>query len=409
MIAFGGLIASAFLPQEQIDLHVAESADVMVVEGTYPVTGDRTDGSILDNFTDALILMESKALKKGSLSASLTNPKYMSSEDPVESLYNYVYEGEAQAPSFYYRYWMGFRTIIRLVQVFMNYYSFKRYLALGLFFLFALLVCRISRHTNSKIAMSFAVSVILVRPDVICNSIQYSTCFFIAFLAMLMVPWVYNHPKFEKLFFMEIGIITMYFDFYTVPILTFGLPMTYLYLLRAFRGEQPSVREIFTDVLFWFVAYVFMWIAKLTLVTVMTSLNGFENSILLPLHNSNLAHLSEVNIVETIISAYKKVFSTLAPHTVDKILLYGAGGIWALLRVWKAHSAMRSNVDYRRYANIFVIALFPMIWYAASNRALQNHYYFQNRSIVVIIWVVMAYFILLTDVKARESTQTRGN
>ena len=46
-------------------------------------------------------------------------------------------------------------------------------------------------------------------------------------LNMLLIPWLHRHGKWEGLFFMEVGMLTMYFDFYTVPLVTLGFPLLY--------------------------------------------------------------------------------------------------------------------------------------------------------------------------------------
>jgi hypothetical protein len=88
---------------------------------------------------------------------------------------------------FYSRYWMGFRATLRFLLSFVNYYQLKRYLSFAFFALYAALISSISRRTTATIGFLFAISIILVRPYIIGASLQFSSCFFIAFLGMLLV------------------------------------------------------------------------------------------------------------------------------------------------------------------------------------------------------------------------------
>lgn len=396
LISFALLILVAFLPQELVHSRITRSAEKMLEEGLYPVVSDMSDGSSLDNFSDAIMLMEASTLNRSGLRSSLTNPMYHEAGDnPVENLYAYTHSEDPGPVLNYYRYWMGFRVPIRFAMMFMHYYQFRRYLAFAFFSLFMLLTCIISKRTNMKIAMTFALSIILVKPNIICDSIQYSTCFFIAFLAMLLVPWIHNNPKYEKLFFLEIGMLTMYFDFYTTPILTFGFPMIYLYILRAMDGQETSWKWVMGNGLTWLVSYGLMWIAKLVLVSLLTPLNGFENSIGLFFHHTNLSHLSEVNFFEMMLTSMQKAWKPLFPSGIDERIGFF---IIAALMVYLISQGVHRKIivsDCRRYSSMLLIALLPMIWFATANRAMQNHYCFQYRSIAMVLWAVGVYFILV--------------
>ena len=97
------------------------------------------------------------------------------------------------------------------------------------------------------------------------------------FAAMLLSPAVHKRPKWEGLFFMEVGLLTMYFDFYTAPLITLGFPMVYLYALGLKEGDAPSVKRLGRDTALWFGGYVSMWMAKLVLTSLLTQVNAVAN------------------------------------------------------------------------------------------------------------------------------------
>lgn len=396
VIAFALLLSAALLPQDNVDANVLDSAEKMLVEGTYPIMGDRNVGSSLDNFTDAIMLMQSKSMSRRGLRSTLSNPMYIDeSGDPVQSLYAYASDPDVEINNHYYRYWMGFRAIVRLLLVFMDYYQIRRYVAFLFLLLFSILLCQISRTLNQKTALAFALSIILVKPDVICNSLQYSCCYFIAFSAMLLVPWVSENPKYEKLFFMEVGMITMYFDFYTTPILTFGMPMVYLYLLKASKEEAISGKRILQNGIVWLVSYVLMWLAKLTLTTLLTTYNGLENGIGSLKYNLNERNQVSANLLLRSIDAFERVLRPVFPDTIDKRCALVVLAVLVILIIIAAYRGKIAFDKCKKYVSIYVISLFPLIWYVASARPLQNHFIFQYRSVAVIFWVIGAYLCLI--------------
>lgn len=279
-LAVLALVLSALLPQGPIDRHVADSAYEFSEEPSYPRILDKTYGSRLDYWTDAIMLMQSKAMSAQQLERVLTNPMFSyGGQYPQEDLLEYVRDDNPTPTSYYTRYWMGYRALLRPALVFLDYLQIKRYVAFALFALFAALIVSITQRCGRKVAMAFAVSVILIRPYVVCDCLQFSCCFLIAFAAMLLVPWLSRNPAYEGVFFLVVGMITMYFDFYTTPIVTFGLPMVYLYLLRTSQGAEMSCRHVARGFLIWFAGYGLMWGAKLLLTSLLTAEDGVANGL----------------------------------------------------------------------------------------------------------------------------------
>jgi len=194
------LLMSAFLPQYLIQKHVVDSIDLVMQDLDNNYLFDESEASQMDVFTDLMILRTSLTTNDRYLGSVLTNPIYTYDDLPVwegsgETLARLAYDRPSDGVWFYTRYWMGFRVVVRLALTFLNYAQIKRYLAFLFFSLFAATICSVSKNANSKIAFFFALSIILVRPHVLATSMQFTCCFFIAFAAMLLVPWLHRHGK----------------------------------------------------------------------------------------------------------------------------------------------------------------------------------------------------------------------
>lgn len=389
------LCAAAFAPQGSIDKNVKESAEMMVQEGVYPYLLDKTYGSRLDNWTDAIILMETKSMTAEKLDTVLTNPRYVyDDKNPVESLYDYVHDEDPVPHMYYTRYWMGFRAILRWGMTFLNYYQIRRYLAFLFFALLAAVICSVSRSLGSRAAMTFAVSILLVRPYVVCSSLQFSCCFLIAFIAMLLVPWIHRHPKLEGLFFMELGMLTMFFDFYTTPIITFGLPMVYLYMLRAAGGEANSVGRIAKNAAVWLLSYGAMWVTKLVLTEVLTAEDAYQMALLSVFiwfgKDGYALENGSYNPADT----FQALMQSVTSDEEGAVIMMAALVVLSVLLVAAVICRKLSFRSLGKNWGLLLIAVLPVIWFTVTAEPARVHFWFQHRSVALIYWALGGYICL---------------
>ena len=391
------IVLVSFLPQDRISANVKRSAEMMHQEGSYPRVGDHSASAQLDSFTDAIMLMASQRTNSEQLESVLTNPMvaYDGAEEYVDYLYRYT-QGETPSEEWSYnRYWMGFRVILRLALVFLDYYQIRRYLAFALFGLFFVLLCTMVERIGTKQSIAFAFSILLIRPYVICNSLQLSCCFLIAFVSMLAVPWIRDNPRYEKLFFMEIGMLTMYFDFYTVPIITFGFPAMYLYLLYEAKGEKYTAKWMLTNLLVWFGAYVLMWISKMVLTELFTKEEAF--TIGFGKLGSWLGFGSQVKEAGfySPIVALVRVAAAVAADVKGAVVIVIAVVILACLALWAWKTGRVNKTQCAKCYLPLLIAGLPVLWFIVACEPTASHYWFQYRSIAVSYWAIGAYASLV--------------
>ncbi len=400
VIAMGLLLAGACLPQEPIDANVVSSAQGMIQDGPYPMVADKSYASMLDYVTDALILAHSKATTISQWETILTNPQYEYGEGTkVDHLYHYSLDEDPQPTGYYSRYWMGFRSYIRLALCFFDYYQILRYVAVAFFVLLAATMCSVAKHTGTKTAFLFALSIILVRPHVVAVSLQFSCCFFLAFLAMLLVPWIYKKPEWESLFFLELGIATMYFDFYTTPILTFGLPMTYLCVLRHTRGATTSLKNVGRNTLSWFGGYVGMWLAKLCLTSALTSDDGIGAGMRSLMERIGVTKASGMESYYNPLTALRTVAASLYSDREGKLVLLA---LCALLFLLVLAVFLRRKPSFRSlltHSALLLIAFLPLLWFMIAAQPTANHHWFQYRGIAVTFWAGLVYLQLTLQKK----------
>lgn len=405
VLALAMLIVAAFAPQGRILDNLWQSNDLLHMEGTYPHVSDYEEASRLDNFTDILMLMEAVTTNEEYLGSVLTNPVYVYEEagaDLPTLLENYLNGMPHDSVGFYVRYWMGFRVVLRLALTFLSYFQIRRYLAVIFFTLFAAIMCDIAKRVDSKLAFLFAVSIILLRPHVIVNSMQYCSCFFIMFTAMLLVPAVRRRPAWEGLFFMEVGIATMYFDFYTAPLITFGFPMVYLYALDLADEKNICGKRLGKNAFVWMTGYVMMWVAKLVLTSLLTEVNAVANgwnALMGRLGVSKTEGLEEFYSLEL---AIERLGDAVFSDGEGKVIYLGVLAVVILAVVVYAR---RKNVSLKESKGLWpllALAAIPVGWFLVTIQPFAMHNFFQYRMIGLTYWAAGAfgYFWLFPKKKA---------
>lgn len=397
LLAVGFLLLGACLPQAPIDDNIRTSAARMVVEGCYPVMADHAFAATLDYTTDALILAESKATSIADWKTILTNPLYQydyGEGTAVDHLYQYSMDPAPQPDKFYVQYWMGFRPLIRFLLCFLDYYQILRYTAVVFFVLFAAVLCSIASRAGTRAAFAFALSIIFVRPHVIAVSLQFSCCFLLAFSAMLLVPKIRQRPHWESLFYLELGILTQYFDFYTTPVLTFCLPMTYWYLLQIRENTPVTLKQIGKNAAAWSAGYGFMWLAKLVLTSLLTEANGLGQGLSSFMGRIGIEKVSGMEAYYSPMAALRSVAISLYSDQEGKLILVAvlALGILCLAAFFLRKKCSLCVLWPHR--NLLVLAALPVIWFMVAAQPTANHHWFQYRSIAASFWAGMSYLLL---------------
>jgi len=399
VLALGFLLLGACLPQQPIDANVLASAEAMVEDGSYPLMADKSFASMLDVTTDALILAESKATTIRHPETILTNPRFDGRSDTVSDLLAYASDDTMQPTGYYVQYWMGFRPVIRLLLCFLDYYQILRYTAVAFFLLFAAVMCSLAKRAGTGAAFLFALSIIFVRPHVIAVSLQFSCCFLIAFAAMLLVPKIHKNRKWESLFFLELGIVTQYFDFYTTPIVTFGLPMLYLYLLGCREQDAPGGKRIGTNVAAWLAGYGLMWLAKLALTSLLTDANGLGQGLSAFAGRVGIEKTPGMESYYNPLAAIRAVFVSLYSDREGKLILFAAVAIAFVLLAYRFLKDRHTLREAAKHWQLVFIAALPVIWFMLSAQPTVNHHWFQYRGIAVSFWAALLWLQFLLQRK----------
>ena len=382
VLCIAALFAAAFLPQSRIAGNVSRSLPGLVKEGTYPRLKEGYSSAMLDNLTDSLTLMEVLGMNAENPGAVFSNPLYLQKEDPLESLVNYAENPGLEPDGYYVRYWMGFRASLRLLFLAFDYSQIRKLMFLILAGLAALSMFSVAKNLNCASALGLGVCLLLMRPLIVARSFQFSTCFLIALAAMPLVPLIQKEKIGLGTFFLVLGMLTQYFDFYSVPALTLCLPLLYLLALRSASGERGNFGTLARAGASWLSGYVLFWLEKLLLSSLFSPIDGVENGIGEFIYWMQRKPDAGEN---RLAAAFKNVWSTVCPDVWAALVLLSLAALLALYALWKIR---RGKLAPKRLWNgpLLCALLIPLLWMAAAATPTAQHAFFQYRSLAAVFW-----------------------
>ena len=393
LVCSGLLCLSMFLPQNRIHNHLKESTEQFLREGDYAFIYDVRPypSNQLDNATDSTMLLESfYAFNWENL---WKNAVYFDENTSAESFHTVIHQN-TPPNSTYSRYWAGFRGMLRLLLVFFNYLEIRHVISLIFFSLFILAVITLYRYSNTASALAFGLSIALVKPEIISNSLQFSCCFLIAFAAMILVVKArkMGYPQ----FFLCVGCLTQFLDFYTTPVITWAFPLLLLLAFESYSTQEKWVMTAKTCAA-WLSGWLAMWLAKLTLTCLFTDEDAFGlalSSVKTRIGVEKYAGLEYTySPARAIFSCILTLFHRNKNFFLFIILLCAALVLIALWNNLKRNPSVLFPEFILDRMVFVVIGLVPFLWFSITASPTVIHCFFQYRTIAVS---VCAFLLCLT-------------
>lgn len=376
------LLLVSLIPERAVLPHAEESAHQLLDKGEFALDNQRP-AYAMDYNSDAVILMESLTLRPDTV---LLNPMLWQGDALQRDAFLAVCQGEP-CNTYYVRYWMGFRLLIKPLLVFFSYDTICWLLSLGFFLAAGSAVSLLAARHGLRPALSLAAAITLVNPAVIAHSPQFFTCFFLAFFSVFLSESRTGRQHLSLLF-CGIGALTQFFDFYTAPVLTLGIPL--LVCVESGQLGEKTLRSAMKLSLLWLYGYGSMWLVKLCLTSVFTSVDGFENGFRSMAFRLGLTGRGVRAEHYRLGAALKLVWETVFPGGLSLpalILSLAVIGFicMALARIHDPSFRVVVVVE-------LMIACFPLFWFCVAVQPTSIHYWFQYRGICVFFFGLLLAF-----------------
>lgn len=398
VLGVGMLFLSGLCPQDRVERNYLLSLDEIEPEWTNRNILRQEWGSYaLDDWTEVIILSLSTYMDVKDAPESVLKNAYPLEDDFTLEDARETVENHEPADVFYVRYWHGFRIYVRALLSVMDYGTMRTLLMWTFFLLMSAATLMLAFQTRSVWPpMLFAAGILFVNPVVASALFQYSVCFVIAFIGMLFVPKWIRKPRSAMMGFMVLGMATQFFDFYTTPLLTLGLPLLGWLICLAYDAEPVSAKKMLLLSLkalgVWFAAYVSMWLVKLTLTTLFTDQNAFASAwgsavVRLGIEKAP-EYLIRYDKIAAIVTAFKHLFDW-PMLVIFAVVLLAAAAAMALMRT--------SRESYMRGLVMLAVAMLPILWTLVATQPMNMHAHFQYRILAVTMLGGMYFWLLSVD------------
>lgn len=389
-VGAGLLAAASLLPQKAVTSRLEQSLEQLTYEGNYPHVYDKNASSNqLDNFSEAIILSESYYLDK-SWRAVWENPFYNTEpSDPTGALALSVTSGET-ANRTYSRYWGGFRVYCRALLCFFNYTQIRTVLSFCFFALLSAAAYTFLKHGGVLSAAVFTGGIILIKPWIVCSSMQFSCCFILAFVFVTVAPYFFKKGVPAVYFFFAAACVTQFFDFYTTPTVTFGLPMCLYLVINRGQGASRNFAGFIKSFAAWIAGYILMWLSKLSLTCIFTAENAFSeafSAVERRIGSEKIPGREDTyNALKAVKEAAKAMF-TSKKFLVLTLLLFVLLIIVCIVKRTRLAPGGRNIPLAARLpeASVFLAAAaIPFLWFAVAASPTVIHSFFQYRTAVTV-------------------------
>lgn len=401
------LIAVFSIPTKSIRNNVVSSVDQMENEGLWFKPFDFYLYQI-DNMTDCLMFniavtaddadaVKSSMLSKvGRLETDSLRGYYLQMPEMTRAV---ALSGSAGVDykENYSRYWHGYQVLVRPLLVFMDYNGIRILNYLCLSILLAVILFLLYKRLPHYCCYTFLACLLLFNAPIVGLAIQFSTCFYIAFIGMIVIllkPSLSNDVKKSALLFFSLGCITSFADFLTTPQLTFGLPLTVL-LLQS-KATKKSLMVVKLSMV-WLIGYAAMWASKWFMAWLLTGENVMESviwSARLRVSDS-IVYGGEVMNMSDLITIMGNRYLGLTENVSYILFVCSALTIIALLSffVFKNFKIFRDN-------EWLLLLIFSVpVWYVVMKNHTLQHIFFTWRAMIVSVWCAMLLYFRLKDGK----------
>lgn len=377
------IIASYSIPQSWIKSNIITSEQLIQNEGLYPQFFDNSF-FMLDNYTDALMFNISASADTKSLVQSAIDNPYCIANEGVAVAGEKMANNITQDLSFnhYGRYWQGYQVFLRPVLIFMDYVGIRIMNYILLIMLTVWCCVLMWKKLSYKIALLFLVSLLFINFPIVPLSMQFSTCFYISFLSMIVL---FKMPNFTKCFshaattFFVIGGVTAYLDFLTTPQLTLGFPL----IIYMFLKEQKKSIYVVLLSFFWVLGYGGIWASKWCLGTIITKRNFFIEA----LNQVQYRSIGEIEVNEN------SFFFEYRYYLLILVILF------MLLFVLLYKKAGRGLNIYKSYIYLLLISLIVPVWFVFIRNHSIEHLWFTWRALSLTLFSGLLYLYYTIDRK----------
>lgn len=395
------LLGVFLLPTEPMRENANESTLIFESSGTYPYMIQGYNGSILDNFTDSLMLNNAVTAKEASVvDRAMQVYRAQDDSDYVQSFIKYANTGVYENTDTYARYWHGYLVTLKPMLLLFNY-SQIRLINVALFALLGLTACLlIWKRTSLKYGIGFIIALLFTVPIVIPFSLQFSTIMYITLITLICM--LLFHEKLNKnnryiYFFLAAGMVTSYMDYLTYPLAVLGVPMVMLMILSNGETLKKKIIKIVLLSVCFGIGYVGMWGAKWVIGSLLTGKDIIGNAMETV---ANRTGMEAVNVGEiTVLDVFSKNLSMIGnlPFKIIAIATLLVEVMFIAVKGIPFKEAVVKAIPF------LLVACMPFAWQIVASNHSFEHAWFTFRIYVITAFALITMLSSMFELKKKET------
>jgi hypothetical protein len=300
----------------------------------------------------------------------------------------------------YPRYWHGYLVFLRPMLTVFSLREIRYFNIVLLYSLLAVTVVLLKRRTNWTIAVSFALAMQLGGFQAVPVSLQFSSMFYVMLVASIIVLKRYGRRSFDSklpYFFFTVGATAAFIDFLTAPLLTLGVPLIIILLIRLYNNTTEFKRDVaflFWNCVSWAGGYFILWFIKWPVGSWILKKDVIANALN---HTINRIQGSEVHVVNRVDSLIKN-FYYLTVGVTNKLIL-----VTVMLLLIMFIIELRANPNavkrFKRTIPVLLTALLPYAWIVVIGDHSHIHCWFVYRIQIIAAFALLSSILYSVDIK----------
>lgn len=355
------LVLVYLIPASRISDNVADSAYILMTQGTYP--SGYLDGWFLDNFTDAdCISVTYNASTKNPFYSALDAYQLGGENDShaasIEGLWSTV-QGDTAKKGDHTYLWHGYRIWLRPLLMKYNITNIRFFCYGILIFLVTVLCVMLAYRLNNVLAfVPFLATFTFFNFQMEALSLLFFNDLAVALVGCMFIACTVGQERWEKYYnriFAGIGALLAFTSMLILPILTIGFPIIFWLIFdRRCLAWKEKVLGVIRYSICWLFGYAITMFAKIGIsAAVFQSNKGIQN---VSLYTGNSTKYTVAERFQCTINVFLKV---LQRSEIQRDLLIAAVFLSMIYITLRCRKNLRRISDYIPY---FIVALYPCVW-----------------------------------------------
>ncbi|MDO4282536.1 MAG: hypothetical protein Q4D02_02775 [Clostridia bacterium] len=292
----------------------------------------------------------------------------------------------------YARYWHGYLVYLRPLLTVFNYMEIKIVSFIIHYILIAVLLYQIKKKLGMKYLIAVVFGVIVTEGYLVYLCLE-ETIGFSLILVESIILLSTNNKKYNNYFFI-IGMITAFFDLFTIPVAIFAFPLILCMLLYKEKDIKLLIKDCFRYCLLFSIGYVAMWTTKWIIVDAVYERELIKNAICQALYR-----IDSLNVKFWQVQSLNITFIGLP------VAIY-TGAIYVVNIIVTIYEKIKfKKVDPIFCLNLLlgIIGVTPMLWYTFIREHSAGHAYFTYRNLLVTCICSQIMMIHILDKKIKKN------